>query len=656
MVKKEKNMRIEKKNPLGCNINDPEKKDQIIYSPKKSIKNCIVNEDFLITRNNNIINFKGYINSAELDESDDVFKDCVSVERIEPADKEKTFRNNSSIISFQQRKSSNTREPLKLIQKKIENIAESENIKVKIFKKIAQKTFETKYEKAAFIAASSQLLDLVEKKDLPIYGAFMVQKQMDDFIVDPNEPNYYTRDHKKFIEWVNQNVHKYAEIIYIISPLTGVKLSKTDEYIGRTRSTKDGRFEGHIKDVLISYFKDMKAPSRPIEKLLFIVMEEVVANEKYERELEIYGCDSLNEFLDVYKKLHKHQKKIIREQMVKILLRDYFKMEIVEVHRTFRESANREQYYKKKYTYKGRVDEKGDLLIGTVFDVGLNPNAKLEGILDYVSIPLYDVAFLISMGYNIKEITKLLRDNYDEDIKYSIVNARISQFWDGFKKAQKKFLKPVVLSLIQSNPKITQLDIVQTIKVSRDFFKEGLGSKWFGKVKFSELKYAIHSVKIPNINIDSIKEIIYDIKNGRLIRGHLRYEWEQWFTYNIGSDEVAKLTGFSSGNIFRNSFFGYYSDGKPKYGTKVFGVKNYKEAVMKYQRIKTLDLISQTPDITFEAIYSELGGASRDEYTRSDKLDIQLKKFFERMFKQHTYEQLEKISLRSLYGAYKEQI
>ena len=165
------------------------------------------------------------------------------------------------------------------------------------------------------------------------------------------------------------------------------------------------------------------------------------------------------------------------------LLNKYFESKILEKHYTKIDVCDREKWYKENYPDS----------YGTVFPYGLNMNSNAEGVKKYVALPMYDIIFMISLGYRVPRISKSLKKLYGiKEASEDNVYARIAQFFNSVEFAENEFLQPVVQALLEYHPDLSgdQIGKIVHRKGGKQFFNsQGCPFKrWFGDIKFRELK------------------------------------------------------------------------------------------------------------------------------------------------------------------------
>ena len=458
-------------------------------------------------------------------------------------------------------------------------------------------------KKEVLRVAAILLQELIAQRDLPILKNRTYQTSLGKSYVQRGEDGFdYFR--------------AYTHVIYEIQSLIEIG-TDTDIYIGHTEKDIRNRFEYHVDISLKSYGKKGEFPSRLIEKAILLGISEEVSD--------------LDHFFSEYQSLPLYKQINIREKLTNTLLDKYFTINILEKHYTKEKVSAREKWYKENYPDND----------GTVNPHGLNMHSNLEHVGEYISLPLYDIAFMISIGYRGYEIAKFIRKLYGiKDLEVNIVYSRINQFFDSRENAEDIFLKPIIQSILERFPNMTGDQIGKLIhrKSGRQFFIK-IGSpfnRWFGDFTLTEVKKA---VVLEGFNWKNIDHFIEEIRKGNYIRGHHKTQWIELFIKGVSNEEMAEFGGYRSPEPFRHRFFNL------KESRKAFNVSNRKEAVKKYRKLKTIETIRNNPSpslLTLENLYTNVFEyQNREEYVKKYKdttgggnshFEHSLKRYFERLF------------------------
>ena len=506
------------------------------------------------------------------------------------------------------------------IIKNIITLANEKRIKLKMFTQQLEifKNYTTNSERTVFMTATKSLQDLILVGKIPVFINNSYQTSLGR--------SYISRGEKGF-----DHFYSYAEVIYEHRCLFDMN-TKTDIYIGHTEKTIRKRFEYEIEKAINEYNELGEIPSRLIEQAILIATEKEVSAVG----VKIYGVENekyndLDHFLSVYLSLQESFKFNIRKQLADSLLKKYFETNILERHYSKIDVCDREKWYKQNYPDSD----------GTVNPFGLNMNSNVESVKKYIALPMYDIAFMLSLGYRVPKISKLLKKLYGiKEASEDNVYARIAQFYCSVENVEDKFLKPVIQALLENYPELSGEKIGEIIhrKGGKQFFEaEGCPFKrWFGDIKLRELKKAM---ALNDFNWTNINYLVEKIRKGDYIKGFHKSHWIKLFIKGASNDELASNAGYKSADSFRKHFF------ELEESKKAFGVSSKKEAIKKYRKLKTIIILKNTCSLsfsTFENIYTNIFGfQSRQEYVSKYKqhyntgdylFERSLKNYFEALF------------------------
>lgn len=298
------------------------------------------------------------------------------------------------------------------------------------------------------------------------------------------------------------------------------------------------------------------------------------------RKIEIAIINALNQEYDIYRLWEQYYlspvytKKKILSDLTELLINKYFDLDIIEVHNNYYTTYDREKFYIKNYNYYINTT----LIIGTKDPNGLNMTINTST--KYISLPLYDIAFMIALGLKLKLITEILNNIYDLEVNNNLVNTRIREFWQSWENAQEKFLKPVFQALIEQN-KYTFAEIRDTLKYShKGLYK--IFKRFFNGLTFNQLKTVMAR---NNYNWDSLGHMAENYKDDKKIRGFSILKWREWFIKGVPLGDIAELTGFKSGLAMRTFLYN-----NKKILTE-FGGRGYEKIVDKCRRERTIERI-----------------------------------------------------------------
>jgi len=472
--------------------------------------------------------------------------------------------------------------------------AKKEAINIKSFRSLYNQYQESEIKQKIFKNATDSLFKLVDRVKLPRYIA---DRELIQLMV--GSKYYLKQGESGFERFIGE---LYGGIIYdIICKLIPEVFSDLvgKNYIGRTHKSKFERMMEHVEASLNPY----KNHTRKIEKAIITALKQ---------EYNIYLL------WEQYYRLSYGMKRKELQKLTKLLLDKYFDVDIIEVHKNYYTTYKREEFYIK--SYKHYVN--GKLTIGTKDPNGLNMVIS-SGPLKYISLPLYDIAFMIALGYRPKLIAKILNKNYNLGVNNNIVNARIREFWQSWENAQEKFLKPVVQALIEQN-KYSYSEIKDSFKYShKGFYK--VFKRFFKDLNFNQLKMVMAR---KNFDWESLKQIAEDYKDDKKIRGISLFKWKEWFVKGVPLGDLAELTGFKSENGIKTFL------NKDEKAIIEFGGGGYEKIVDKFRRERTIEcLLDLDENKDLEWIYvNDFGLNSRDDYKVDYHFDRQLAAFFERLF------------------------
>lgn len=459
----------------------------------------------------------------------------------------------------------------------INELAKEKDISIEIFNNFAQKECTTNIEKTAFKTAALILKNLMDSSDLPRYVRDM--KHLQRML----EGNFYLkRGESGFVSLADQENVIYGGIVYIIRPIKPLGIFKNvliEIYIGVTWKTLRERFIEHTEDAIESYIINSDWPSRLIEYLILKALETYLT-ETYSYDSEI---SPLNDFIEnkILGK-EKWQKKSEIEKIATILYNTYFHMEVIEAHRNYETAWSREIWNIKNYP----LYISGESYQGTLYPNGLNMviSPTIPG---YQTLPLYDIIFLISLGYIGPEINKMIREHYHIEINYRTIYSRLNKFWKNWDNILEEFFKPVIQILLEYEG-YKWKDIAKSIHRAPSYRIKKNFRKWFFGLNVTQLRYAMNREDFDWNNLGEIaKELKADLADQNTVKGVLIDIWIEWFIKNIGMEEIAKILGYKNVESFRSAWL---KQGRVSIFQKKFG-HNYTLAVKKYRKKRTVELL-----------------------------------------------------------------
>ena len=517
---------------------------------------------------------------------------------------------------------------IKIIVDNIKKIALNKKIKLKMFYQQFEELGPTKIKKALFKSSIILLQQFLIQGILPILEKRTYQTSLGK--------NYIKVGEKGF------DIFKsYSDVIYEIHSLFDMSTT-TNIYIGHTEKSMQMRFIYEIDNAIKGYTKNWSFPTRLIEKAILLAILDVMTNYGVNISGKQIKYVDLEDFITEYLVIPESIRFNIRQELLNILLKKYFEVRILEKHYTKECVSEREKWYKENYPDSN----------GTVFPNGLNMQSYIESVRKYVSLPLYDIVFMISLGFRVPEISKQIIKLYDikeanEDNLYS----RIRQFFNSIENAEDLLLKPVVQSIIGRFPNLKGDQIGKLLHRSgKQFFDAQMCpfKRWFVNVKLREIKKA---VVIDGFNWNNLNHFIEEIRKGNYIRGKHKSQWIELFIKGASNEYLAQFAGYKDADSFRKHFF------NTQESKEAFNVQNRKAAVKKYRKFKTIETIkkSKSPSFsTFEYLYANIFGFhNRYEYETKYKDYNNKDFFFERALRGYFEKLFNGISLDEIIEKYK---
>jgi hypothetical protein len=401
----------------------------------------------------------------------------------------------------------------------IDSLSKNKKITLNMFRNIASDESMTELELVQFKTTAIVLKNLIQETDLPRYikSTKMLQMMIDG-------KYYISKGEKNFERLLENDSERFGGIIYDIKckDLKSVFSNLSERhYIGRTWMSDFDRFIGHIKDSLDPENKH----TRFIEKAIRLALKDAKKNPD-----ELW--DETKDFNDV-------QQQAKLEEIANLLIKEYFEVNTIELHRNYETTRGREAGYIKNF--KHHVE--GRLIIGTKNPKGLNMYETGAGADDFKSLPLYDIAFMLALGQNVKNITEQLNSKVHNNISVNrdTVNLRINKAWKSLENAQELFFKPVLQKIITHKNNFDIKDIAKLMNRSKEF---GYGYKFrnfFDGLSYQELKPL---VRADDFKWENLKKLAKGVKDGKKIRGYSLNQWEEWFIRDIGLKKIAESTKY----------------------------------------------------------------------------------------------------------------
>lgn len=448
-------------------------------------------------------------------------------------------------------KNEDTRRIINRITKK----AKDKKINVKIFVDIATTPRKSKIDQVVFRKASLILEGLIDKSEFP---RFVSQRKLIQLTVDG-------RGYLKLgdPEFERSKSLPYGGIVYDIvckPPLYLYPFLAGRHYIGRTHKSSFKRMRGHIEGSLTSVKN-----TRLIEQAIIAALE-----------LEGYNIERLR---IEYEALIPWMKEMLLNNLTEILLEKYFDIAIIEVHLNYHTTPFREKWYIKNLHHHVN----GKLTIGTKKPNGLNMIESGGSTVKYIALPLYDIAFMVALGYSEVKIMSIINTIYELTLKRSNqVSYRIRDFFNSFTNAQILFMKPVVLEVLKKFPDISALELSKVFGYGKDFgnFKESIFRKFFEGASFKDIK-RLRSRS--DFNWNNLRELIRDYRDDIKIKGFSKNTWIEWLIKDLPNMKICERIGLNP----RDS---YSAQSSIEYILKNSDIgMSKREAVKYFRKLKTID-------------------------------------------------------------------
>ena len=530
--------------------------------------------------------------------------------------------------------------PLKEVVKLVIDLANNEDIILRIYEKIVNKNSITEVETKAYQIASYLLYQLINQRDLPRY---VKSEQHLQQMIDGKF--YLFKGEDGFERLLNQSTLDYGGIIYVIKCSIDISnLSNISDliYIGRTWKSLFERFVEHVYDAITSYMENFTKPSRYLEYLILEVLEHFLKS-KYDSNFEGSVLDDF--IIKNFSGKEEWQFNKLIEEVADFLYKTYFVMEIIEIHRNYETTKNREVWQIKNFLHS----VKGINLNGTLYPNGLNMVDFPTGG-NYVSLPIYDIIFLISIGYIGPEINEMLQNEYNIKINFRQIYHHLVRFWKSWESILELFFKPTMQKLLESS--FEWQVIAKVLRRNRSYRRKKNFRKWFSNLNITQIRSAIKKSDFDWNNFEQIANNIIEIQNNdNLIKGVKKENWIEWFVKDIGLEAIATKLGYKDHNSFQKS---WKKQGRYSIYQKNFA-DTYNDAVRKYRKIRTIEILTDE-DFIETLLESRLYWIYVNEFGFMEWKDLAESKpsqgirnctlFFERLFNEEeiSFEDLEKLN------------
>ena len=448
--------------------------------------------------------------------------------------------------------------------------AKNKKINLKGFAFLASRPYKSYIEEVIFKKACIMLETLIDKEEFPKYVNTVNLTQL---MLDGKK--YLTKQDSEFEK---ARKEYYGSIIYDITcrlPLNLFPKFSGKHYIGRTHKRKIDRLMEHIDDAL--------APKNNKNRLLLQAILLALKQEGY----------NIVELQNDYSSLNPFLKNLLLEELVLIHMEKYFDITIIEIHTNYHTTPAREKYRIKNYNHKvhGKYTE------GTKTPKGLNMIEAGGSIYKYLSLPIYDIAFMIIMGYHETDITKILNSEYNLNLNPKQVGYRVIEFFKGLQNSRVLLMKPILQDILIEFPNIKKDDFYEIFKYFRVFAPDlELFKVFFENLNFKQVKKLIRQ---KDFDWDNLKQLAEDLRDTTKIKGVSKSQWVEWLIKNEPNLNICKILGLD----IKDSHSAASTISRIiQSSSQLFG-NSKSEAVRYYRRIKTIDYRLQ--DKSLEWVYTQ---------------------------------------------------
>ncbi len=411
--------------------------------------------------------------------------------------------------------------------------------------------------------------------------------------------DYLVKGDSKFNLILNSRArYGYAAIVYKLKCL--LRPYKNLAYFGFSKHEVKKRVKKHIWASIAPHDYGPECEYVNFVKLHLAIIEV----------LEYEGIDIDAEYQWLKSKIGTRENEEQMEYLFQIL-KEYFEIETIEIHKSKFTARLNEKYYTKNY-----VNEDGS--VGTV-ENGLN---EILGGNDghYIELPLIDIAAMLSLGVKPKEIHKLIKLFYYIDIAYETFSERIRDIWEGYMDALELFLKPVVERLIKDDLDFQFNKICTAINRDRSNARIYLKT-WFKGRTFSILK---EMKKMGDLDWSDLP--FYVEEERPELRGIPLKTWKKWAIEGVSCRKIGEQLGLSDETI-RQTY------------KNIPELRDKQECCERLRREIARELLPVDWDP--KEIMSEIFKMKpRDNYD--------IKNFYERLFKDLTFEEIIKKGKRGV--------
>ncbi len=280
--------------------------------------------------------------------------------------------------------------------------------------------------------------ELIKSKKFSIYNDLELFEDEDIWekiyehkeYITPNDDNFQIVINYKFYSGMVYRIVNKISLPNNLFNDKGYKWYKGKMYGGFSKLLMDERLKYHIERSIRQCFeyRENVRKSLPVKlkRVIIASLEEAYAKNKINL--------NMNELYNLFFKSNRlEEQKRVMTLLIDILKSCYLDIEVIEVHKNINSALE---------------SEKSFIEDNNLVQEGLNERSGGAHGRKTNTIPLYDVAGMIALGYNIKGITKVLNKYYKGSWSEETVRRQIFNFFGSWDEIQVEFLKPVVEGLV----------------------------------------------------------------------------------------------------------------------------------------------------------------------------------------------------------------
>ena len=243
--------------------------------------------------------------------------------------------------------------------------------------------------------------------------------------------------------------------------------------------------------------------------------------------------------------MEKWQRKAEIKEIATKLYISYFDMEVIEAHRNYETAWVRESWNIENYP----LCINGISCKGTLYPNGLNmvKSSKYSG---YRTLPLYDILFLVFLGYIGREINELIREHYQININHRTIYSRINKFWKNWDNVLEEFFKPILQALLEEES-YQWKEIAKIVRRFPSYRIKKNFKKWFYGLNFTQLRTLIRK---KNFNWNNLRRLAEEFKDDLMDQNTVKEIpvdiWIDLFIKDIGMEEIGKILGYQNVKSF----------------------------------------------------------------------------------------------------------